>query len=61
MGQEGPGKLIALADAVGAAFGGFGDIPDFLHGLEVRGLAYALQVKGEISAHAETAEPYEPP
>ncbi|WP_406371723.1 IS701 family transposase [Streptomyces sp. NBC_01550] len=50
-----------LRPAVLVADTGYGANADFRHALEDRGLAYALQVKGEMTAHAETAEPYEPP
>ncbi|MFJ1625803.1 IS701 family transposase [Streptomyces sp. NPDC088190] len=52
---------LGLRPAVLVADTGYGANADFRHGLEDRGLAYALQVKGEMTAHAETAEPYEPP
>ncbi|WLQ51074.1 IS701 family transposase (plasmid) [Streptomyces poriferorum] len=52
---------LGLRPAVLVADTGYGANADFRHGLEGRGLAYALQVKSEMTAHAETAEPYEPP
>ncbi|WUA48017.1 transposase [Streptomyces sp. NBC_01367] len=33
---------------------------DFRHGLEDRGLAYVLQVKGEMTAHGQDTEPHRP-
>lgn len=36
---------------------GYGANADFRHGLEQRNLAYALQVRGETTAHGEWAEP----
>ncbi|WLQ53852.1 transposase (plasmid) [Streptomyces poriferorum] len=39
----------------------YGANADFRHGLENRGLAYVLQVKGDMTAHAETALPHQPP
>ncbi|MFF7581204.1 transposase [Streptomyces sp. NPDC008061] len=53
--------MAGLRPAVLVADTGYGANADFRHALEDRGLAYALQVKGEMTAHAETAEPYEPP
>jgi hypothetical protein len=52
---------VGLWPAVLVADTGYGANADFRHVLEDRGLAYALQVKGEVTAHTETAEPYEPP
>ncbi|MFF2962517.1 transposase [Streptomyces sp. NPDC057963] len=39
---------------------GYGANADFRHGLEDRGPAYALQAKGEMTTHAESAEPHRP-
>ncbi|GLW04301.1 DDE transposase [Streptomyces lavendulae subsp. lavendulae] len=39
---------------------GYGANADFRRGLEDRGLAYVLQVKGEMTAHGEDAEPHQP-
>ncbi|RLV73864.1 hypothetical protein D3C57_131600 [Streptomyces rapamycinicus NRRL 5491] len=39
---------------------GYGANADFRHGLEDRGLAYVLQAKGEMTAHAEGCEPHQP-
>ncbi|MFJ5120750.1 IS701 family transposase [Kitasatospora sp. NPDC088548] len=39
----------------------YGANADFRHGLEDRFLAYVLQAKGEMTAHSEDAEPYQPP
>nr|WP_329582503.1 transposase [Streptomyces sp. NBC_01361] len=52
---------VGLWPAVLVADTGYGANADFRHVLEDRGLAYALQVKGEVTAHTETAEAYEPP
>ncbi len=52
---------VGLRPAVLVADTGYGANADFRHGLEDRGLAYALQVKGEMTAHAGTAEPRTPP
>ncbi|MFJ9683911.1 transposase, partial [Streptomyces sp. NPDC101194] len=49
-----------LRPAVLVADAGYGANADFRHGLEDRGLACALQVKGEMTAHAESAEPHRP-
>ncbi|MFE1876913.1 transposase [Streptomyces sp. NPDC059496] len=47
-----PAALVADSD--------YGANADFRHGLEDRGLAYVLQVKGEMTAHGEDAEPHRP-
>lgn len=52
---------IGLRPAVLVADAGYGANADFRTALEDRGLAYALQVKGELTAHHETAEPHQPP
>ncbi|WP_434094556.1 transposase, partial [Streptomyces albidoflavus] len=52
---------VGLRSAVLVADTGYGANADFRHGLEGRGLAYALQVKGEMTAHTEWAVPYQPP
>ncbi|MFE6667178.1 IS701 family transposase [Streptomyces sp. NPDC057697] len=52
---------VGLRPAVLVADTGYGANADFRHGLEDRGLAYALQVKGEMTAHTESAVPYQPP
>ncbi|MFG2629637.1 transposase [Streptomyces sp. NPDC048473] len=52
---------IGLRPAVLVADAGYGANADFRHALEDRGLAHALQVKGELTAHPETAEPHWPP
>ncbi|UTO68264.1 transposase [Streptomyces rapamycinicus] len=39
---------------------GYGANADFRQGLEDRGLAYVLQAKGEMTAHAEGCEPHQP-
>ncbi len=52
---------VGLRPAVLIADAGYGANADFRHGLEGRSLAYALQAKGKMTAHAESAEPYEPP
>ncbi|MGY3676837.1 SRSO17 transposase [Streptomyces sp. TE33382] len=52
---------VGLRPAVLVADTGYGANADFRHGLEDRGLAYALQVKGEMTAHAESAVPLQPP
>jgi SRSO17 transposase len=44
---------IGLRPAVLVADAGYGANADFRTALEDRGLAYALQVKGELTAHAE--------
>ncbi|SCD31207.1 DDE superfamily endonuclease [Streptomyces sp. DvalAA-43] len=54
-------SAVGLRPAVLVADTGYGADADFRHGLEDRGLAYAVQVKSEMAAHAETAEPYQPP
>jgi hypothetical protein len=54
-------SAVGLRPAVLVADTGYGADADFRHGLEDRGLAYAVQVKSEMTAHAETAEPYQPP
>ncbi|MFE7706353.1 IS701 family transposase [Streptomyces sp. NPDC057486] len=54
-------STLGLRPAVLVADAGYGANADFRHGLEDRGLAYALQVKGEMTAHAESAEPHQPP
>ncbi len=51
---------LRLRPAVLVADTGYGANADFRHALEERGLAYALQVKG-LTAHAASAEPYQPP
>lgn len=53
--------ILGLRPAVLVADTGYGANADFRRALEERGLAYALQVKGELTAHAASAEPYEPP
>nr|WP_323185924.1 transposase [Streptomyces sp. NBC_00378] len=52
---------VGLRPAVLVADTGYGANADFRHGLEDRGLAYALQVRGEMTAHAEYAVPHQPP
>ncbi|WKX74561.1 transposase [Streptomyces sp. XD-27] len=52
---------LGLRPAVVVADTGYGANADFRHALDERGLAYALQVKGELTAHAEEAVPYQPP
>ncbi|MFD4946171.1 IS701 family transposase [Streptomyces sp. NPDC058409] len=52
---------VGLRPAVLVADAGYGANADFRHALEDRGLAYALQVKGEMTAHAEAAKPHRPP
>lgn len=51
---------VGLRPAVLVADAGYGANAGFRHALEDRGLAYALQVKGEMTAHARTAEPHRP-
>ncbi|MFJ2027201.1 transposase, partial [Streptomyces sp. NPDC087897] len=46
---------VGLRPAVLVADAGYGANADFRHGPEDRGLAYALQVKGEMTAHPESA------
>ncbi|MEE1783398.1 IS701 family transposase [Streptomyces sp. SP17BM10] len=50
-----------LRPAAVVADAGYGANADFRHGLEDRHLAYVLQVRGEMTAHGESAEPYQPP
>ncbi|GAA1226253.1 IS701-like element ISBj9 family transposase [Kitasatospora nipponensis] len=50
-----------LRPAALVADSGYGANADFRHGLEDRGLAYVLQVKAEMTAHAESARPHQPP
>ncbi len=52
---------VGLRPAVLVADTGYGANADFRHGLEDRGLAYTLQAKGEMTSHAESAVPYQPP
>ncbi|WP_129771187.1 IS701 family transposase [Streptomyces sp. L-9-10] len=52
---------VGLRPAVLVADTGYGANADFRRGLEDRGLAYALQVKGEMTAHAGSALPHQPP
>lgn len=52
---------VGLRPAVLVADTGYGANADFRHGLEDRGLAYALQVKGEMTARTESAVPHQPP
>ncbi|MFD0341127.1 IS701 family transposase [Streptomyces sp. NPDC127117] len=52
---------VGLRPAVLVADTVYGANADFRHGREDRGLAYALQVKGEMTAHAESAVPHRPP
>ncbi|MFD4763629.1 transposase [Streptomyces sp. NPDC058439] len=52
---------VGLRPAVLVAVAGCGANADFRHALEDRGLVYALQVKGELTAHAEAAKPHHPP
>ncbi|MES9560405.1 MULTISPECIES: IS701 family transposase [unclassified Streptomyces] len=52
---------VGLRPAVLVADAGYGANADFRHALEDRGLAYALQAKGELTAHAEAAKPHQPP
>ncbi|MFD5193924.1 IS701 family transposase [Streptomyces sp. NPDC058357] len=52
---------VGLRPAVLVADTGYGANADFRPGLEGRGLAYALQVKGEMTAHAGLAVPQQPP
>ncbi|MGW9047606.1 IS701 family transposase [Streptomyces lydicus] len=49
-----------LRPAVLVADTGYGANADFRRGLEDRGLAYVLQAKAEMTAHAEAAEPHQP-
>ncbi|MFE9414027.1 IS701 family transposase [Streptomyces sp. NPDC006704] len=51
---------IGLRPAVLVADTGYGANADFRRGLEERGLAYVLQAKAEMTAHAEDAEPHQP-
>nr|WP_234363380.1 IS701 family transposase [Streptomyces sp. TN58] len=51
---------IGLRPAALVADAGYGANADFRHGLEDRGLAYVLQVEGEMTAHTEDAEPHQP-
>ncbi|WP_030724432.1 IS701 family transposase [Streptomyces sp. NRRL F-2580] len=51
---------IGLRPAALVADTGYGANADFRHGLEDRGLAYVLQVKAEMTAHGEEAEPHQP-
>ncbi|MEV6576246.1 transposase [Streptomyces sp. NPDC051577] len=51
---------IGLRPAALIADAGYGANADFRHGLEDRGLAYVLQVKGEMTAHREDAVPHQP-
>ncbi|WP_329485087.1 IS701 family transposase [Kitasatospora sp. NBC_01246] len=50
-----------LRPAVLVADAAYGANADFRHGLEGRFLAYVLQARGEMTAHAEDAEPHRPP
>ncbi|MEU1622021.1 IS701 family transposase [Streptomyces sp. NPDC005722] len=50
-----------LRPAVLVADAGYGTNADFRHALEDRGLAYSLQVKGEMTAHSQDAMPERPP
>ncbi|MFF8618620.1 IS701 family transposase [Streptomyces sp. NPDC015350] len=52
--------VVGLRPAVLVADTGYGANTDFRHGLEDRSLAYALQVKGEMTAHSESAVPHQP-
>lgn len=52
---------LRLRPAVLVADAGYGANAEFRHALEERGLAYALQVKGELTAHSASAEPFRPP
>ncbi|MGW8402203.1 IS701 family transposase [Streptomyces lydicus] len=49
-----------LRPAVLVADAGYGANADFRRGLDGRGLAWMLQVKGEMTAHGEEAVPYQP-
>ncbi|MBL1095052.1 IS701 family transposase [Streptomyces siderophoricus] len=49
-----------LRPAVLVADAGYGANADFRRGLDGRGLAWTLQVKGEMTAHGEEAVPYQP-
>ncbi|WP_261993281.1 IS701 family transposase [Streptomyces sp. 3211.6] len=51
---------IGLRPAALVADTGYGANAYFRHGLEERGLAYVLQVKGEMTAHGEEAVPHQP-
>ncbi|MEW2418916.1 IS701 family transposase, partial [Streptomyces sp. NPDC046866] len=51
---------IGLRPGVLVADAGYGANADFRHGLEERGLGYVLQVRGEMTAHGEDAEPHQP-
>ncbi|WP_405680763.1 transposase [Streptomyces sp. NBC_00868] len=51
---------IGLRPAALVADTGYGANADFRNRLEDRGLSYVLQVKGEMTAHAEGAEPHQP-
>ncbi|GGZ05640.1 hypothetical protein GCM10010343_34260 [Streptomyces avidinii] len=53
-------SAIGLRPAALVADAGYGANADFRHGLEGRGLAYVLQVKGEMTAHGADAEPHQP-
>ncbi|WP_234321145.1 transposase [Streptomyces katrae] len=53
-------SAIGLRPAALVADAGYGANADFRHGLEDRALAYVLQVKGEMTAHGEDAEPHQP-
>ncbi|MGY0021228.1 IS701 family transposase [Streptomyces sp. cg35] len=48
---------LGLRPAVVAADAGYGNNASFRHGLEERQLAYALQVKGELTAYPAAIEP----
>ncbi len=50
-----------LRPAVLVAGASYGANADFRHGLEDRHLGYVLQVKAEMTAHGESAEPHQPP
>ncbi|MGW3829998.1 IS701 family transposase [Streptomyces microflavus] len=49
-----------LRPAVLVADAGYGANVDFRHGLDERGLAWVLQVKGEMTAHGQDAVPHQP-
>ncbi|MFE9927687.1 transposase [Streptomyces sp. NPDC005533] len=49
-----------LRPAVLVADSGYGANAGFRHGLEDRGLAYVLQVRGEMTAHGQDTEPVQP-
>ncbi len=51
---------IGLRPAVLVADTGYGANADFRHGLDDRGLAWVLQVKGEMTAHGRHAVPHQP-